>query len=127
VLQLVFRFISIMVVNGYLTTSLMKLSPEDFQTEDSYTSVKKSMANNNTLNDYIKDMAKTFEIPDCLFQEPSNGLAEGQVEDEGPGHIEFADLPSSHHINAVDIKKFKTVIESKQKLCKVFNTGIAKK
>jgi hypothetical protein len=65
----------------FLTTSLMKLSPEDFKIEDSYNGVKKLKTNKNTLHDYVWGLAKSFEIPDCMFQELNNGLGEGLVEE----------------------------------------------
>jgi hypothetical protein len=66
VLQLVFCFISIMVVNGYLMTCLLKLKNEGFETDESYNGVKKKMANETSLNHYVKVFAKHFELPDCI-------------------------------------------------------------
>jgi hypothetical protein len=123
VLQLVFRFMSIMVVNGYLTTCLLKLKNEDFETDDSYNSVRKKIANETSLNDYVKVLAKHFELPDCMFQDPNNG----EVVNEEQGQLEFGDLPTNRLLNPGELKKFKSVIAKKRKLYKVFNKGLAKK
>jgi hypothetical protein len=124
VLQLVF-FISIMVVNVYLTTCLPKLKHEDFETDDSYKDIKKKMANETTLNFYVKVLAKHFELPVCMFQDPNNG----EVENKEQGLLEFGDLrvPTNRLLNLGELKKFKTVIAKKRKLYKVFNNGLAKK
>jgi hypothetical protein len=58
------------------------------------------MANKNPLIDYVKEMAKTFEMPDCMFQETND---KGQVEDDGPGQVESAELPRNHLLIAGEI------------------------
>jgi hypothetical protein len=68
-LQLVFCCISIMFVNGYLTTCFLKIKNEDFETDDSYKG--KKMAYDTLLNDYVSVLAKHFELLDCIFLDPN--------------------------------------------------------
>jgi hypothetical protein len=77
-----FPFYSIMVVQGYQTTGLMKLKPGYFASIDSCNGVKKMMSHESILNNYVKVVATNFELPDFLFHQLSNCV----VEDEDPGH-----------------------------------------
>ena len=87
VLQLVVRFLSIMIANGHLTTNLLRLSDEDFAEDGcSYTDMKKKMFNKASLNDYVKVLATNFVIPGYVLTEPDTSTDTAQ---EGPTSIIF--------------------------------------
>jgi hypothetical protein len=125
VLQLIFRFISIMVVNGHLTTSLLHLGQEDFDNDESYNDIRKRMSNSSSLNDYVKILATNFELPGCMY----DVNYDPDLQDDGPEMAEgiFANLPMNRKLRQSEINKFKSLLVNKRKLGAVFNKGLPKK
>jgi hypothetical protein len=65
------------------------------------------MANETSLKDNVKALAKHFELPDCMFQDSNNG----EVVKEEQGQLEFGDLPTIQLSNPGELKKFKTSLQ----------------
>ena len=64
ILQIIVRFIMIMVVNGHLTTQYALLDNKMFTDPIySYTDIRKSMAKHTNLHEYIASVAEDFKIP----------------------------------------------------------------
>jgi hypothetical protein len=119
VLQLVFRFLSILVINGDLMTKLVKLNEEDFQSDHSYNDIKHKMCNKASFNDYILILASNFELPGCMFVNNVPDL--DTVNDEGQHQL--AQLPLDLLLNPQEITTFKNVVSSKIKLHLFFLTS----
>lgn len=123
VLQLIVRFLGIMIVNGHLTTSLLKLTEHDILEEDSYNDIRQKMSNESTLTDYVRILASEFELPGCMFAENN----QEKVNVDCSLEPEFAKLPHNRCLHSSEIAKFKTIISHKRKLCLIFNKGLPKK
>jgi hypothetical protein len=124
VLQLMFRFLSIMTVNGHLATSLLSLSDEDFNGEESYNDIRKKLSNEFSLNNYVRTLAQKFELPGCLTYESNTPRQGDQNDIFDPG---FGKLPINRDLRPGEITTFKLIIEKKRKLGDVFNKGLPKK
>jgi hypothetical protein len=127
VLQLIFRFISIMVVNGHLTSSLLKLTQEDFDNEDSYNDIRKRMSNSSTLNDFVKILATHFELPGCMYDVNSEHNVRDDDDNEQTAEGIFSKLPMNRKLRQQEINTFKKLLVNKRKLGVVFNEGLPKK
>jgi hypothetical protein len=123
VLQLVFRFLSTLVINGHLLTKLVKLNEEDFQSDHSYNDIKQKMCNEDSLNDYIRILASNYELPGYMFI--NNVVNQDTVNDEGQHQL--AQLPLGRLLKAQEITTFKNVIISKRKLQLFFTRGLQKR
>jgi hypothetical protein len=127
VLQLVFRFISIMIVNGHLTTNLLKLSVEDFEGDESYNDIRQKMCKEGALTDYVKTLATNFEIPGCMLAESNQDVCEEDTFPSGSGSGAFAKLPMKRKLTPNEISKFKSIVGKKRLLGELFNSGLPKK
>jgi hypothetical protein len=56
-----------MMTDGNLTTKIVNLNEDDFQSDHSYNEIKQKMCKEASLNDYIRILASNFELPGCIF------------------------------------------------------------
>lgn len=124
VLQPMFRFISILTINGHTTTHLTKLRDEDFESSFSYDDFKKGMSNKLTLNDYAKLLASNFELRGCITVDYTN--IPSHVQGESCKYTDFAHFPTDQCLNNEEINSFKEIIQNKRKLHQVSHDGLAK-
>ena len=121
ILQIVVRFVMILVVNGYITTQYSLLDKTMFTDPVyAYIDIRKRMSDNTTFSDFIASVATDFKIPSYrpIFKDESI-INATLCTDVKPGVL-FNDFPMKRKLNQTELvsyaDKIKQVRKGKVKL-----------